>query len=179
MEISFKGFHEGLICMNKHYVPYEWNEEDKATVYGNAHCGMFSAPNPLDVFSYYSGFEQNEFWLCLIDGDLDEDGVGSRVATTRLKPVKRLNKLEYAIQSGKYLMEHPWVEHNMVFRDAFYPTYHFSEFVLVRGKAPKARADKGTIVVLLKEAEDSNKIISMSAYEVDGEKYEPDLTYTI
>lgn len=86
--ITFKGFDKGLVCREFRFIPFEDNVCEKAKT---ANCGFHSARNPLDCLKYYPVPEKSEYWICAVSGDVDEDSVDSKVASTVIKPVQKLN----------------------------------------------------------------------------------------
>ena len=79
--ITYKGFEKGLICRGYQFRAHEVNVCEKAKT---AREGFHSAENPLDVLTYYPNPETSEYWMCEVGGDVDEDGVDSKVSSTEL-----------------------------------------------------------------------------------------------
>lgn len=103
MELVYKMFGPGLMCRGYQYKPGEWSEEKEANCVRN---GLHAAKNPLDCLSYYQWDGVNECWVCIADGDVDEDGVDSKVSVTRLKPVRRLSTLDFVNAAVHYALKH-------------------------------------------------------------------------
>lgn len=89
---TFKGFEKGLICRGYQFKAGEVNVCEKANT---AREGFHSAENPLDVLTYYPNPETSEYWICEISGDIDEDGIDSKISSTELKPVKEIGIVEF------------------------------------------------------------------------------------
>lgn len=185
MMATIKAFGPDMTCLGKKYIPHQWNIHDGEVSCNGNHSGFFSAENPLDVLTYYwnLNFDNEECWLCLIDGEIDRDGVDSKVTAQYLYPVMPLNLLQFASIAGKYIKEHPWVKHKMVYREEYKEkTMQFGrheQLVIVRGKHPTAKAREGMVVVLLKEHPYTETITNMSVYQVDEKNYFSGTTYTI
>ena len=78
--LAYKGFNSNLTCtMGKGTFQYEqgvkYTEE-------NAHCGadgFHATDNPLGVLSYYNKSD-DRYFLVELGGNIDEDGVNSRIS---------------------------------------------------------------------------------------------------
>lgn len=81
VSITYKGFEKGLVCRGYQFKAYEVNVCEKAKTVRE---GFHSAENPLDVLTYYPNPETSEYWLCAAGGDIDEDGIDSKVSSTEL-----------------------------------------------------------------------------------------------
>lgn len=102
--IVFKAFSPGLVCRGYQYKPGESNREAEANC---VHNGIHAAENPADCLSYYEWDGKNEFWICEATGDIDEDTVDSKIATTELIPEHRLSLTEYIADCALYILQHP------------------------------------------------------------------------
>lgn len=146
----FKMFKPGLVCRDYQF-KVGVNECEHATCVLE---GFHAAENPLDCLSYYPDFDSSECWLCYADGDIHEDGRDSKISCTRLEILRRLGKVSFVYEAGRYIIEHPLrplapcVFHNRGTSDV-------NGFAVVVGKDPKARAERdGDILCLIKNGEE-------------------------
>lgn len=102
--IVYKAFEPGMVCMGYHYKPGEVNYEAEANCVRN---GIHAAENPIDCLSYYEWNGKNEFWRCEATGDIDEDGLDSKISTTELIPTHKLSLTEYIAECAWYILQHP------------------------------------------------------------------------
>lgn len=179
MKVTVKGFNEGLICRDMAYKLFVWNEAGS----GNMHQGMHSCGFALDVLGYYPVWSQNEYWLCLVDGILDEDDSDTRIAASRLKPVKKLTREEFMAQAGRYLTENP---HRLT--DPAFARGHgnvrkkdsVNMFLVVVGTDPTVVSDvEGATCLLIRTDEELTEVKGFTVLTIDGRKYLPRKTYRI
>ena len=93
--IAYKGFKKGLVCRGYQF------EAGKTSVTESANCaqnGFHAAENPLDTFTYYPNIANAEYWMVKCEGDINEDGVDSKIACTELTPIRRLELPEMEIE---------------------------------------------------------------------------------
>lgn len=109
--IAYKGFHKDLNCtMGKgdfHFVPGKWYSEENAKC---ASTGFHATDNPLDVLSYYRG-PDDRYFIVNLRGNVDEDGVNSRIAAPEIMLVKELTKDDLYRQGVIWISKHqkaPW-----------------------------------------------------------------------
>ncbi len=102
--MCFKMTDPGLRCRGYQFKAEEVNTCDAATCVRE---GFHAAENPLDCFSYYQSFENNEFWLCLADGEVHEELTDTKLACTELIFVKRLELFEVVAFACQYIVQHP------------------------------------------------------------------------
>lgn len=100
----YKAFRPGTVCRDYHYKPGQVNAEAIANCARN---GIHAAEDPLDCLSYYPWDGKNEFWRCEAVGDIDEDNVDSKIATTKLIPAQQLTLMDYAMECALYMYDHP------------------------------------------------------------------------
>lgn len=100
----YKAFGPGMVCREYHYKPGQVNAEAIANCARN---GIHAAEDPLDCLSYYNWDGKNEFWRCEAVGDIDEDSVDSKIATTKLIPAQQLTLMDYAMECALYMYDHP------------------------------------------------------------------------
>ena len=89
--IAYKAFGPGLVCRNYQFEKGR-NVTDKAKcAAGGFHC----AEDPLDCLCYYQWNGKNEFWIVEAGGDIDEDGVDTRISCTELTTLAKLDEERY------------------------------------------------------------------------------------
>ena len=88
--IAYKGFLPGLICRGYQF-RMGLNVTEKANC---AHNGFHCAEDPLDCLRYYGDINHAEYYIVDAGGDIDEDGVDSKISCTELTILKRLTKKE-------------------------------------------------------------------------------------
>ncbi len=173
--LAYKGFHKNLNCtMGKgdfHFVPGKWYSEENAKC---ANTGFHATDNPLDVLSYYSG-QDDRYFIVNLRGNVDEDGVNSRIAAPEIMLVKELTKDELYRQGVIWISKHqkaPWaavVEEET--GDA-----QGEGNVVVRGKKPKAKGKTGDNLYIIREDKAGN-IVEIGAFKVDGVNILPGIYY--
>lgn len=152
----------------KYYDLDNWNEEPIAQIHEK---GFHSAYDPLDTLTYYSWNGKNRFCAVLIDGIISDDGVGSRVSSTRMKILKELNLEEFLSCALQYAMENPEQIHELFYRDtcSYYP------FVLCAGENPVCKGKEGQYLGFLKTG--INPEIAL--YHVGDDGIKSDVFYDI
>ena len=143
----YKMTNRGLTCRGYQFKENEINVCDTATCQQN---GFHAALNPLDCFSYYSSFQNNEFWLCYADGEVHENLTDSKISCTELTFVKRLELWEVVAHACVYLIEHPKQEvSERVSRD--YGEANGNGFAIVIGEHPRAKCmSEGDVLALIR-----------------------------
>lgn len=102
--VCFKMTAPGLVCRGYQFKVNEVNRCDTATCVRE---GFHAAENPLDCFSYYHSFKDNEFWLCIADGEIHEELTDTKLSCTELVFVKRLELFEVVAFACQYIVQHP------------------------------------------------------------------------
>ena len=178
MIMAYKGVEKDLSCTsggNRYqYREGVWNEENTAKC---ASAGFHCAENPLDCLDYYPDMENSAYCIVLADGDVNEDGVDSRISCTRMKLVKELSLSEFVMHSLNYIFRHPYRSDNRrVEKDRGEAG---RGFVIVRGKEPAAKGELGAILAFAKEEPERRDIFELGMYEVDGREILPGTWYDI
>ena len=177
MEIAFKALKKDLTCtMGKGVFQYQegvWIEEDEANVSEN---GLHACLNVLDCFGYYSFSPENVVYLAIADGDISEDGYGTRISCTRLKLIRSLTTEEIVLHAMNYINLHPELDNSIRYVKEERGEAD-NAFIIVRGKNPAAQGKKGAVLGLLKEELNSRNIIGASIFTVDGDTVEEDTYY--
>ena len=131
----------------------------------------------LDCLDYYPDMENSAYCIVLADGDVNEDGVDSRISCTRMKLVKELSLSEFVMHSLNYIFRHPYRSDNRrVEKDRGEAG---RGFVIVRGKEPAAKGELGAILAFAKEEPERRDIFELGMYEVDGREILPGTWYDI
>lgn len=143
--VCFKMTKPGLICRGYQFKADEVNICKAATCVRE---GFHAAENPLDCFSYsdYTYFKNNEFWLCIADGEIHEDMSDTKLSCTELVFVKRLELFEVVAFACQYIVQHPKRElSRLVTRDK--GTTNKNGFALVIGEKPVGTCGAGGSVI--------------------------------
>lgn len=178
MIMAYKGFEKDLSCTsggNRYqYKEGEWNEGDKAKC---ANTGFHCAENPLDCLTYYPDMKNSVYYIVLADGDVNEDGVDSKISCTRIKLVKALTLKEFVMHSLNHIFRHPYRKDNVRVKKGLGEAA--GGFVIVRGKEPVGKGKLGDILAFAKEEPGRRDICGLGMYEVDGKEILPDTWYDI
>ncbi|MCD8110863.1 MAG: hypothetical protein LUE14_12365 [Clostridiales bacterium] len=174
MWIAYKAFNPDLSCGHGsgrfRYLPQQWNEEPEANCVRN---GFHSAEDPVDCLSYYPLWDNAVYWAVLLDGEMNEDGTDTKIASTRLKPLRQLTLEEFVFCACKYRADHPYLSQEDVEKSLG----NGASIRIVRGKDPSAEGNKGDVIGLLKEAADSPRITDISVFTIDGRNFLPGVVY--
>lgn len=171
---AYKGFEKNLICRGYQFYKGRVNITDKANCAQN---GFHCAENPLDCLSYYSNWQSSVYYVVKAEGDLDEDGVDSKISCTRITLVKELSMEGLLLHGLAYMVRHPeraW--HSCVQKENGRAR---NGFAVVRGKYPRAAGKMGDIIAFAKEFPDSRKIQEVALFVIDGKTYFPDILYDV
>lgn len=171
--IAYKGFEKGLICRGyKFKMGLNVTEKAKAKS-----CGFHCAENPLDCLSYYSNMSGSDYYIVDAGGDINEDGLDTKISCTELTIIKKLSKEDFILHSLAYMVDHPkrgW--NGNVKKDRAEAS--FNGFAIARGKDPIAKGNKGSILAFVKESGDGT-IAEISMTVVDGNKIKADTWYGV
>lgn len=157
------------------FKPGKTYKEDSAKC---ASTGFHCAENPLSVFNYYYA-ENDRYFLVEAAGDINQDGQDTRIACTEITLLKELTKLQIITLGCKYMIEHPLLKNEFIVQDEEGICKSTDESVIVRGKRPHAKGQKGKYLFLLKEEKKSRNIKEFEVVLVDGEEYQEDTWYTL
>lgn len=178
--IAYKAFNSSLqgtlgkgIFQFEHGKTYEENECKCA------HNGFHCAENPLCVLSYYSR-QDSRFFIVNAEGDINQDGCGSRIACTKLTLVKEISRIQLATLACMYIQKYPErdPESKYVVKERG-KCWEAGDFIIVRGKSPAAAGIKGSYLFLLKEKTGSKEIAEIFPVFIDGEEYKENVWYGI
>lgn len=165
--IVFKGFNKNMTC-TMGLGTFKYRIGKKATAAGakTAQTGLHSTREPFGVLSYYSNLNDHAFCICEAGGDINEDELG-RVASTELTPLKKITPQELAIYEAVFVQKHPELSDQHFGEIAEHNGY----YAIARGKDPRAKGKKGTVICLLQEYRNSRKIKKLEIFEIDGRNY--------
>ena len=157
--IAYKGFQKDLKCRGFQFQEYGINETEKAN------C----AENPLDCLCYYPNWKNSVYYIVDASGDLDEDGEDSKISCTKMRLLKKIELRSLLLHGAAYMSKYPnrkWNSH--VAKES---GTSCNGFCIVRGKAPKAKGQKGDLLLLLKEQPGNSQILEIGVICIDGQKY--------
>ena len=129
------------------------------------HC----AENPLDCLCYYPNWKNSVYYIVDASGDLDEDGEDSKISCTKMRLLKKIELRSLLLHGAAYMAKYPnrkWNSH--VAKES---GTSCNGFCIVRGKAPKAKGQKGDLLLLLKEQPGNSQILEIGVICIDGQKY--------
>lgn len=174
--IAFKGFNNKLqATMGNGIFTYEIGktyEESKAQC---AKTGFHCVEEPLEVLSWYS-YQGSRYCVVEAEGDIHEDG-RDRISCSRITLVKEISRIQLAMYECLWIKKHPQRRYsNHICKDEGEAA---GEFVIVRGKNPRAKGKKGATLFLLKEYARSAEIKEIGVYEVDGLQIKENRYYNI
>lgn len=179
--LAYKAFNSKLqATMGKGIFQFEAGktyEEDECKCARN---GFHCAENPLCALSYYSGMD-TRFFIVKAEGDINQDGTGSRISCTKLTLVKEIDRIKLAVYACLYIQEYPnrETENETYVKEQKGKCNTAGDFIIVRGKSPQAAGVKGSWLFLLKEAKGSKEIAEVCPVFVDGEHYRENTWYGI
>lgn len=152
--------------------------------YEEAECkcarnGFHCAENPLCTLTYYSNMDAR-FFMVEADGDINQDGTGSRISCTRITLLKELTRPQLAAHACLYIQRYPArdTESGYVKEDKGKCTQK-GDFLIVRGKSPMAAGVKGSYLFLVQEYKKSKEIKGIYPVYIDGEEYRSDTWYAV
>jgi len=175
---AYKGFEKNLTCRGYQFLE---NSINKYTTKDNAKCvshGFHCAENPLDCLTYYPNMNQSVYYVVEATGDIHEDGSDSKLSCTELKLIKKLSIEEFVYCALIFVAKHPERDYGRHIKTDE-GISNSKEFVIVRGKNPKAKGPVGSVLGLIQEYKKSNRIKGINFFRVDGEKIKADFFYNI
>ena len=171
MMLAYKGFQPGLVCMGYQFQLGK-NVTDQAKCKRN---GFHCAANPLDCLIYYPDPQNSVYYLVDAGGDLDEDGIDTKISCTELTILRKLDLDRLILHGLAYMADHPRLKwSNVVRKDCANAT---AGFAVARGVDPIARGRMGDILALAKENVQGNQVVQIAMTKVDGEKILPNVWY--
>lgn len=175
---AIKAFNSQLCAtLGKGIMQYEPGKTYKETEAKCAHNGFHCAENPLCALGYYTGMS-NRFFIVEAGGEINQDGEGTRISCTEMTLLKEITRLQLAVLACEYMQKYPDREEKET---------HYSQdvghvntegdFIIVRGKNPKAKGVKGSYIFLLKEKKGSRDIEQIQVIYVDDNEIKSDRYY--
>lgn len=176
--LAVKAFNSKLqATMGKGIVQFEPGGTYEEPECNCAKNGYHCAEDPLDTLNYYSNMD-TRFFIVKAEGEIHQDGCGSRISCTKLTLVKEINRIQLAAMACLYMEKYPDRKtSNRYVEKESGKCQSKGDFIIVRGKHPKAAGVEGSTVFLVQEAKDSTKIIGIYPIEIDGKKYRKDVWY--
>lgn len=176
--LAYKGFNSKLQAImgsgRFQFEPGKTYEEQECKCARN---GFHCAENPLCVLTYYNGMD-DRYFIVEAAGDINQDGTGSRISCTRLTLKKEITRIQLAALACEYMRRYPErePESNYVERDRG-REIEAGDFMIVRGKHPRAAGVKGSWLFLVQEEKDSQEIKGIYPIEIDGKEYKENTWY--
>lgn len=172
--IAYKGFNKDLACTKgRGTYQYEVGKTYREDMAKTARAGFHCVEEPIRVLDWYSG-DDARYCKVIASGDINEDGK-ERIACTEMTILQEITLAQLGALECVWIMDHPqWKCSDRVKRDS--GSAEENGIVIVRGKNPKARGKKGSVIFLLKEAK-NGKICEFGAYEINGNSHMPDVYY--
>lgn len=175
--IAYKGFSEDMTArMGSGIYKFEIGKTVEEKSAKCANTGFHCAEDPLDVLDYYSG-KFDKYCIVKAEGDIHEDACGSRIACTRITPIKEISRQQLALHACDFMYRHPERKCNRRVQKENGMADDY--FAIVRGKNPIAKGRIGTLLLLVKEFKNTSKIQEIAAWEVDGKEFKENIYYDI
>ena len=162
--IVFKGMNKDMCCTMGHgRFKYQIGKKAVAKDAKTARTGLHSTREPFGILRYYGHLGTDIHCICEAGGDINEDESG-RVSSTELTPLMKLTPQQLAMYEAAFIQKHPQLNSEHIREtetdNGFY--------AIARGKNPKAKGKRGTVVILLQEYARSRNIKTVEIYEIDG-----------
>ena len=178
--LAVKAFNSKLqATMGKGIVQFEPGGTYEEPECNCAQNGYHCAEDPLDVLNYYGSMD-DRFFIVKAEGEIHQDGHGSRISCTRLTLVKEISRIQLAAMACRYMEKYPDRKTNSRYLAKEKGKCRTKgDFIIVRGKHPKAAGVEGSVVFLMQEAKDSTEIIGIYPIEIDGKDYREGTWYGV
>ncbi|MBD5549502.1 MAG: hypothetical protein HDQ97_19340 [Lachnospiraceae bacterium] len=178
--IAYKAFNEKLqATMGKGVFQFEPGKTYEESECKCAHNGFHCAENPLCTLNYYDG-TGTRFFVVKAEGDINQDGYGTRISCTRLTLIKEIDLIQLATLACMYMQKYPEREpESRYVLEKTGKCDRKDSFIIVRGKSPEAAGVKGSFLFLLKEARRTKEIEGVYPVFVDGEEVKENIWYRI
>ena len=142
-----------------------------------AHNGFHCAEDPLCALGYYDSMD-TRFFVVNADGDINQDGVNSRISCTKLTLVKEISRIELAAYACRYMEKYPEREiKSSRLHEEKGKCMVQGDFIIVRGKNPRAAGVEGSYFFLVKEKKGSHEIQTVYPAYVDGRDIKEGIYY--
>lgn len=172
--IAYKGLKKDLTCRGYQFFKDRVNVTEKADCAQN---GFHCAEDPLDCLCYYSNWRNSVYYVVRAEGDIDEDGVDSKISCTRMTLLKKLPIQELLLHALGYMVRYPARRWNRYVQKEAGKSR--DGFAVVRGKCPRASGQMDDILALAKETLDAQEIQEVALFVVDGKTYFPNIWYDV
>lgn len=173
---AYKAFNKDLTCtLGKGTFQYEEGKVIREEEAKCARTGLHAASDPLDTLTYYPNMETSVYYVVDARGDINEDGMDSRISCTEMELVRKLDHEEFVYEALLYMAKHPKREIN---KNVGKETKSGKDIAIARGKNPRAKGKKGCVLGLYQEDE-NGEAKAVAIYVVDGENIEADTYYNI
>lgn len=179
--LAYKGFNSRLQAVLGHGTM----QFEPGMTYGKDRCkcghnGFHCAEDPLCAMSYYGSMD-SRYFIVEAAGDINQDGVGSRISCTKLTLVKEIDRIKLAVHACLYIQRYPErgpeERHHLAKNKGKCHTK--GDFIIVRGKEPRAAGVKGSWLFLLREEKQSVAIKDVFPVYIDGKEYRANTWYGI
>lgn len=174
--LAFKAFSKELTATrgNNQNGPFQFKEGIK---YIESECkcaknGFHCAENPLCCLTYYN--ENSRFFIVKAEGDINQDGHGSRISCTELTLVKEISLLQMGTYACQYIAKYPKreLESTYAVKDQGKCT---GEFLIIVGKKPTAQGKIGSVLFFMEE--NHGKIKSICPIQIGEDGYKENTDY--
>lgn len=178
--LAYKAFNSNLqATMGKGTFQFEPGKTYEEKECKCARNGFHCAENPLCTMNYYDS-KDTRFFMVEAEGDINQDGSGSRISCTKITLVKELDRIRLAAHACMYIQKYPERDtESRYVKEKEGTCSESGNFIIVRGKSPKAAGVKGSYLFLLKEAKKSKEIEGVYPIFIDGYEYKEDVWYGI
>lgn len=184
---AFKGFTEDLTATRGRgifrFEPGKTYEEERSRcASGGFHCAEY----PFDCFKYYSLDGKNRFFMVEAEGSIDEDGVDSRIACTRIILLSELTPRQIAYHGMEYMIRHPKREWKCSYGNVsvsggtagIQGQAGRPAIAVARGKHPAVKGPAGSVLGLLAEPE-PGYFSAARLFTVGDGRWKADTWYTV
>lgn len=176
--LAYKGFNKDLQATLGNGVfqfkPGKTYEEKECKCARN---GFHCAENPLCALGYYRSMDAR-FFIVRAEGDINQDGTGSRISSTKMTLVKEIDRIRLAAHACLYMQKYPQRDHESEYvKEEEGRCGRKGDFIIVRGKSPKAAGVRESYLFLVKEAENSREIEEICTVFIDGTEFRENIWY--
>lgn len=173
---AYKAFNKDLTCtLGKGTFQYEPGVIYEEEVSKCARTGFHCTSNPLDTLIYYGNMDESRYWIVDAEGDINEDGVDSRISCTKMQLVRELSIEEFVYESLLYMAKYPKRDVTECVKNKVKGNKWIG---IARGKNPIAAGPEGCVMGLAQEDEEGN-IMATAIYVVGEDGIEEDTYYNI
>lgn len=116
---------------------------------------------PTGLSLLLSELKNSVYYIVDASGDLDEDGEDSKISCTKMRLLKKIELRSLLLHGAAYMAKYPnrkWNSH--VAKES---GTSCNGFCIVRGKDPKAKGQKGDLLLLLKEQPGNSQILKLGS----------------